>query len=61
MTDITLSKDKLPFLLGGNGSLTVTVPQLDLTQKLDESNGNLLTVNFSATGGKSFTVGPRTV
>ena len=57
MADLTLSKNNLPFLLGGNGSLTVSVPQIDLTQKLDESTTSLLSVNFSATGGKSFTVG----
>ena len=57
MADLTLSKNNLPFLLGGNGSLTISVPQIDLTQKLDESTASLLSVNFSATGGKTFTVG----
>jgi hypothetical protein len=57
MADINLAKTGLPFLLSGNGMLTVhaTVPALD--QKLTPSDADLLSADFGAAGDESFTFG----
>src|SRR5215469_3575915 len=57
MADIDLTKSGLPFLLSGNGTLTIhaSAPQLD--QPLTASDTDLLSADFGAAGNQAFTFG----
>jgi len=57
MADIILTKSGLPFLLSGNGTLTVhaSVPQLD--QPLTATDADLFSADFGAAGDQAFTFG----
>jgi hypothetical protein len=57
VADINLTKTGLPFLLSGNGTLTVhaTVPALN--QQLTPSDTDLLSADFCGAGDQTFTFG----
>jgi hypothetical protein len=57
MQDIKLTRSGLPFLLSGNGTLTIHAGVLHLDQPLTPSDADLLKVDFGATGDQPFTFG----
>lgn len=57
MADINLTKSGLPFLLSGNGTLTVHASVPQLSQQLTPSDTDLLSADFGAAGDQTFTFG----
>jgi hypothetical protein len=57
MADINLTKAGLPFLLSGNGTLTVHASVPNLNQQLTPSDADLLSADFGAAGDQAFTFG----
>lgn len=57
MTDISISKSKIPFLLGGTGDLTVHAGGSNPTAKLTPTDDDLLSVTFGLAGNADFSLG----
>jgi hypothetical protein len=57
MADITLTKTDLPFLLAGNGNLTVHANVGSITQPLVPADDDVLSLNFAAAGNTAFSFG----
>jgi hypothetical protein len=57
MTDINLAKQNLPFLLGGDGNLTIHANVPSVTEPLPVSDNDILSIDFGAQGNQSFTFG----
>jgi hypothetical protein len=57
MPDLDLSKNDIPFWAGGSGSVRVHVNAPDLDRQLDQTDDDLLKVEFNMTGGQSFALG----
>ncbi len=57
MPALNLEKKNLPFLLGGDGKLTVDTGELALAAPLPQGTGPIATVSFQASGGKRLELG----
>src|SRR3989442_6794624 len=58
MPDLNLTKDKIPFWLSGNGTLTVHANiQQQLNQPLAPTDADLFSVDFGARGNEAFSFG----
>jgi hypothetical protein len=57
MAAISLKKKDLPFLLGGNGEISVETGNLKLNQPLSADAGSLLSVKFKASGSEKLSLG----
>jgi hypothetical protein len=57
VSDLSLQKNDLPFLFGGNGTLTANAGSIQLDQPLTQTDSDLATLQFGGSGNTDFVFG----